>query len=255
MKYSVKILQSKRKAHFSQSGEDGLLEHVISCLPKTDRWCVELGAWDGKHLSNTFYFLSRKGYNAVLIEADPQKYEQLRENMKNYEATCVNSMVGFVGDSKIDNILARTPIPKDFDLLSIDVDGSDYHIWQAMIEYKPKVVIVEINIRDKPRVDRININGAPVVWGVSGTSIKSMTELAKSKGYSLIANVAANAIYVRSEYLTLFHEGDVSPEDVFTYEGHTMAELTPDEIAHLGWRRLLRRSMRHAMGWIRRGGK
>lgn len=256
MKPSIEKLEAQRKKYYSQHGEDGLLEYVLSRLPATDNWCVEFGAWDGKHLSNTYHFVSAKGFNAVLIEADPQKCEVLRENMKNFKAICVNSMVGFEGDSRLDAILAKTPIPKDFDLLSIDVDGDDFHIWQAMAEYKPKVVIVEINVRDKPGVDRVNTHGTPVVWGVSGTSIKSMTELAKSKGYSLIANVATNAIYVRSEYLGLFHDGEVTPADVFTYEGHMMSELTPEEKAHLGGGRVFWRSLRHfARKLIGRGGK
>lgn len=46
-----------RKSIFSQSGEDGVLDFILSKLSKLDNWCVEFGAWDGIHLSNTYYFI------------------------------------------------------------------------------------------------------------------------------------------------------------------------------------------------------
>jgi hypothetical protein len=221
------------------------LEYGLLRLPQTGRWCVEFGAWDGKYLSNTYYFITRKGYKGVLIEMDPQRCVQLRNNMQPCKALCVNAAVGCQGDDRLDRILAATPIPVDFDLLSIDVDGDDYHIWQAFVEYTPKVVIIEINVRDKPGIDRVNVRGSPMVWGVSGTSIKSMTALARSKGYSLIAHAGCNAINVRNEYRCLFHDAEVSPEDVFTYEGHSIGELTLAEMSRLGshWPRVFRRSL------------
>ena len=159
------------------------------------------------------------------------------------------------GQNKLDNILSLTPIPKDFDLLSIDVDGDDYHIWKSLDAYHPKVVIIEINMRDKPGVKRISRSSHPIVrgdnrtsvssmWGITGytgTSLSSMTELARSKQYSLLANVHCNAIFVRREYLHLFHDRDVSPEEVFTYEGHRLSELSIREMRSLGWRRIIER--------------
>jgi hypothetical protein len=232
---SIKRLLAKRKTYFSQAGEDGLLEYILGRLPQTDGWCVEFGAWDGRYLSNTYHLITRRDYNAVLIELDPQRCLQLRENMKSYKAICLNAMVGFEGEKRLDRLLAGTPIPHDFDLLSVDVDGDDYHIWKALVEYAPKVVIIEINFLDGPGVDNVHVPGAPMVWGVTSTSIKSMTELARSKGYSLIAHVGCNAVYVRSEYRALFHATEFDPEDVFTYEGHPLRQLSPAQMLRRGW--------------------
>ena len=143
-------------------------------------------------------------------------------------------------------------------MLSIDVDGDDYHVWQSLDKYQPKVVIIEINIRDKPGVKRINKSGSPIgldntgtsissMWGITGyigTSISSMTELAISKQYSLLANVHCNAIFVRHEYLNLFHDREVTPDEVFTYEGHRISELSFHEIRSLGWRRIIEKKSR-----------
>jgi len=253
MKDTVEKLLSHRKKFFSKQGEDGLLAFVLSKIPDKTGWCVEFGAWDGKSESNTYYFISQQSYHGVMIEADPLKYNLLRENVKAYNTICINAFVRPEGENKLDNILSLTPIPKQFDLLSIDVDGDDYHVWQSLDNYQPKIVIIEINIRQKPGVYRINKTGCPIIrgntgtsissmWGITGyigTSISSMTELAISKQYSLLANVHDNAIFVRSEYLNLFHDREVTPYEVFTYEGHRISELSFDEMRSLGWRRII----------------
>ncbi len=253
MKDTVEKLLRHRKTFFSQQGEDGLLAFVLSKIPDKTGWCVELGAWDGKSESNTYYFISQQNYHGVMIEADSLKYNLLRKNMKAYDTICVNAFVRPEGENKLDNILSLTPIPQQFDLLSIDVDGDDYHVWQSLNKYQPKVVIIEINIRDKPGVKRVNKPGSPIVrsnsgigissmWGITGyigTSISSMTDLAISKQYSLLANVHCNAIFVRREFLNLFHDREVTPDEVFTYEGHPIGELSFSEMRSLGWRRII----------------
>ncbi len=255
MKETVENLLRHRKSFFSRQGEDGLLAFVLSQIPNRTGWCVEFGAWDGKSESNTYFFISQQGYRGVMIEADPLKYERLRANVKPYGTVCINAFVRAEGESKLDSILGTTPIPTQFDLLSIDVDGDDYHIWKSLVNYRPTVVIIEINIRDKPGVQRINRLGSPIVRGIGGTSIQSMwgttgyvgtsissmTELAISKNYSLLANVHCNAIYVRREYLNLFHDREVSPHEVFTYEGYRLRELSLRELRGLGWRTVLGR--------------
>jgi hypothetical protein len=258
MKDSVKRLLSHRRNFYSQQGEDGLLAFILSKIPDKTSWCVEFGAWDGKSESNTYYFISKHGYHGVMIEADPLKYNLLCENMKVYDTICINSFVRPQGESSLDNILSRTPIPRQFDLLSIDIDGDDYQVWRSLEQYQPKVVIIEIGIRDKPGIKRINKSSSPLyngvtgtsascMWGINGytgTSISSMTELAISKQYSLVANVSSNAIYVRSEYLNLFHDRQVTTNEVFTYEGFNLRELSLAEIKSLGWRRILEKASR-----------
>lgn len=253
MKDSVEALLRNRRKFFSREGEDGLLDYVLSKMPDTSGWCVEFGAWDGVSESNTHYLVSQKDYRGVMIEADTLKYHRLCENMARHGTICLNAFVRPVGPYSLDSLLGRTPIPADFDLLSIDVDGEDYHIWKHLEKYEPKLVIIEINIRDKPGVRRIHSAGASIALGnpevcspnsigmsaYTGTSITSMTDLARKKGYCLLANVHCNALYVRREYLNLFHDRELAPEEVFTYEGHSFGALTLREMRSLGWRRSL----------------
>jgi hypothetical protein len=80
----------------SQSGEDGLVAKALSLLPDPTLWCVEFGAWDGKHLSNTFDLVDSKGYNVALIEGDPVKYKELCISYPHKDrAVFANAFVGW----------------------------------------------------------------------------------------------------------------------------------------------------------------
>src|SRR5258707_3317066 len=102
---SAWLLQHCRDVH-SQSGEDGVIAKCLEILPARDRWCVEFGAWDGLHLSNTANLLLNGGYSAVLIEADKTKFEKVRRNYSHHTKVMpVNRCVGFGPGAALDSLL------------------------------------------------------------------------------------------------------------------------------------------------------
>jgi hypothetical protein len=192
----------------SQSGEDGILERMFEIIPGDDRWCCEFGAWDGKKYSNTYQLLANKGWSGVLIEADPEKFKELPVTFgDNKKITFLNKYVQFAGKDILDDLLAETPIPIDFDLLSIDIDGNDYHVWQAVTKYKPKVVIIEFNQSIPNHVEFVQ---EPDPRNNHGNSLLSIVKLGKAKGYELVAVTELNAILARKEYFELFGMDDNS---------------------------------------------
>jgi hypothetical protein len=199
---------------YSQTGEDGVIGKILDILPENDGWCVEFGAWDGRHLSNTRNLIESRGYSAVLIEGSEAKYEELRRNYAGQEKVFpVNQFVGFEGGNSLDRILAKTPIPKDFDFLSIDIDGNDYHVWKALTEYRPKVVCVEFNPTIPTEVNFVQEPDPAINQGCSATALY---ELGKSKGYELVSLLGFNTVFVRSEYFPLFEIEDNSPQALRT---------------------------------------
>ena len=72
----------------SQFGEDGIIEKVFQILGTTSKRCIEFGAWDGFHLSNTAN-LWTKGWAGVLIEANSAKYRELVKNVQPYNCRCI----------------------------------------------------------------------------------------------------------------------------------------------------------------------
>jgi len=194
---------------YSQTGEDGVIGKILDMLPRNE-WCVEFGAWDGKHYSTTCNLIETRDYAAVLIEANQRKYEELlRNHGANQKVIALNQFVGFGDNDSLDQILTKTPIPKDFDFLSIDIDGNDYHVWKAVSHYSPKLVCIEFNPTIPNEVTFIQ-PADPTIS--NGCSLSALVELGKTKGYELIAVLPFNAFFVRSEYYDLFHIEDNRPE-------------------------------------------
>lgn len=186
---------------FSQNGEDGILEEVLSRLksqiPLT-YWCVEFGAWDGIYLSNTANLIENLSFNAVLIEGDKRKSKEIKVNFPQSNVIAVNKYVNFHGNESLDSILQSTPIPTDFDFLSIDIDGADFHIFKSIERFSPKIVCIEFNPQIPVGVEYIQERSFRVKQGSSATSIFN---LAKSKGYELIAITNCNLIFIKNEFL------------------------------------------------------
>jgi hypothetical protein len=194
----------------SQTGEDGVIAKALELLPDRDRWCVEFGAWDGKHLSNTFNLVENAGYRVVLIEGDPDKFQALRTEYPYRErAFFIGRFVAWDENDNLDTLLQETQIPLNFDLLSIDVDGNDYHIWRAVSKYRPKLVLIEFNPTSSNRFTYIQ---PPNSHCNQSTSPAALVNLARSKRYELICVIGANLLFVDSQYYGAFHIPDNSLE-------------------------------------------
>ncbi|HEY3658138.1 MAG TPA: FkbM family methyltransferase [Steroidobacteraceae bacterium] len=221
LKKAGRWLNEYSKDVYSQTGEDGVIAKALEMLPARDRWCVEFGAWDGKHLSNTFNLVENESYNVVLVEGDKSKYQRLRTEYPYGErAIFVGQFVGWEENDNLDTILEKTQIPLDFDLLSIDVDGNDYHIWNAVQKFKPKLVLVEFNPTSSNRFDFVQ---PPDPNCNQSNSPAALIRLAKSKGYELICVIGANLLFVDREYYEAFHIPDNSLEIL----------RNEDEVTHL----------------------
>jgi hypothetical protein len=198
----------------SQNGEDGIIEKMLEVIGEGDKWCVEFGSWDGKRFSNTNNLIINKDYSAVLIEGDEERY---RELLKTYESNqkviSKNAFVGFEKDDSLDVILGSTEIPEDFDLLSIDIDGNDYHVWEAVRSYRPKSVVIEFNPTIPPEVKFVQPRDMSVT---QGSSLLSMAALARSRDYELVAVEAANAFFVDAKYYEMFGIEDNSVNTLWT---------------------------------------
>jgi hypothetical protein len=113
--------------------------------------------------------------------------------------------VGWEGEGTLDKILAETPIPRNFDLLSIDIDGNDWHVWKAVEEYRPSLVIVEFNPTMPTELDYVQ----PADFGTQiGSSLRAFDRLARSKGYELVCVTQWNAIFVDAPLFPLFNITD-----------------------------------------------
>lgn len=186
----------------SEHGEDGVLERVFQIIVEGDKWCVELGALNGVHGSNVWHLIKERNWSGVLIEADRTYFEKLQQEYAGLDsAHCVNAFVSFEGENSLDKIFARTPLPHTFDLFSLDIDGNEYHIWESLSDYRPRVMLVEFN----PSIPNDVVFIQPRDMRVfQGSSLRALIELGKCKGYELVATNEVNAFFVLKELFLKF---------------------------------------------------
>ena len=210
-----KNLSKYYKNYYSQFGEDGIVEEVlrrIALQNNLDKWCVEFGAWDGVYLSNTCHLIRDRGYSAVLIEGDKTKVAQLNRNLPQDNVHKICRFINFEGDSTLDNVLSETPLPKDFDFLSIDIDGVDYYILESLQNYHSKIICIEFNPTIPNAVEFVQ----PKDFSIKqGSSAKAIINLSNNKGYKLVAVTACNLILVKDEYIHFIIDSLPTLEDLY----------------------------------------
>jgi hypothetical protein len=173
----------------SQMGEDGVIAAICRALDISNGTAVEFGAWDGVHLSNTAA-LREAGWETCLIEGDADRFATLSKKfIGSRNVVPVQAWVQPDGDSTLDSLLARH-FPKPVDLLSIDIDGDDYHIF-ASLTTRPRIIVIEINPTIPPFVDRVNPRGQS-----KGSSLAALARLTNQKGYDLVHATMLNAFFV-----------------------------------------------------------
>jgi hypothetical protein len=204
---------SKNK-YYSQFGEDGIVEEIFQRLENNielDEWCSEFGAWDGVHLSNTCHFIRNKQYKAVLIEGDPSRVSDLKKNFPQEEVHKVQKFVSFEGPNSLDSIFSEYEIPINFDFLSIDIDGVDYHIFESLKKYHPKVICIEFNPTIPNAVEYVQPKDMKIKHG---NSAKAIVRLGHTKGYKLVAITKCNLILVDEKLANFVIESEPSLESL-----------------------------------------
>jgi methyltransferase FkbM-like protein len=207
-----------RKTVTSQWGDDGIIEEIFNRLGAENKFCVEFGAWDGKYLSNVWDLWHNKGWSAILIEGEEERAKALQQSVQNFETVkTYNAFVSPQGENSLDQILAKLKAPTNLDLLSVDIDGDDYYVFESLAKFTPRVVVIEYNPTIPPEIDLIQAQGEHF-----GASALALVNLARKKGYRLVCCTESNCFFVLySEYPKLkileppLHE--VLPRDHLTY--------------------------------------
>jgi len=229
----MSLLQHKRNV-YSQNGEDGIIEFLFKRLNVKNGNFIEFGAWDGKHLSNC-YKLFQEGWTGMYIEADDNKYETLFNTFKNEKnLTLVHKMVLYSNDDNLDTIIDEYwQNKKEFDFISIDVDGLDYNIFKAMKKYLPKIICIEVNAGHSPLYDAvIDID---IAQNNIGQSLNIICHEAMTKGYFPIC-YTGNLFLIQTKFYHLFPELNYTPDlptTLIKIYTEFLEHLSKDELEYL----------------------
>ncbi len=193
-------LNKYKKNIYSQNGEDGIIIEILRrsrLLGKKTKWACEFGAWDGIKGSNTFNLIKNYKFNGVYIEGDKKKFNLLTKTSKKFKSIVpINLFVSHKRKSNftLEKILKKTKIPKNFEVLSIDIDSYDLDIWESLKHYHPQVVIIEINSGIKPGILQKNSHKK------KGNSFTSTVKVGLKKGYFLVSHTG-NCIFVKKSLI------------------------------------------------------
>jgi hypothetical protein len=197
---------------YSQTDEDGILLFIFSIIGATNKRCVEICAGNGIEC-NTANLIINHGWIGLLFDGDPDLVRQGKEFYRANRATFVDPPAFVCSRIKRDNInalLCENGFQGEIDLLSLDMDGVDYWIWETIEVIRPRVVVLEyqdIIGPDKsltvPYADNFYAYEYPTTRGMPnfcGASLSAFVKLAKRKGYRLVGSnrFGYNAFFIKN---------------------------------------------------------
>ena len=193
---------------FSQFGEDGIIQFLIQRVPLDSRVFVELGVEDYAE-SNTRFLLVHDAWRGVIVDASDAHRRFLEESRLGWRTT-IDAVTAFVDRENVNGIIERAGVSGPIGLLSIDLDGNDYWLLEAIDVVSPRIVVVEYNslfgpdravtVPYDPAFVRYEKHWSHLYWGAS---LAALARAGDAKGLALVAGNRAgnNAFFVRRDSL------------------------------------------------------
>ena len=195
---------------FSQFGDDGIIQYLIAHLeiPPELSTFVEFGVQDYSE-SNTRFLLINDNWRGLVMDGDKQSIESIKAR-DMYWRHDLSALCRWIDRDNIDQILRESGFSGEIGILSIDIDGNDYWVWQRIDAVRPVVVIAEYNsvfgarraitVPYDPAFNRTKAHYSNLYWGAS---LAALAYVGRAKGYAFVgSNLAGNnAYFVREDYL------------------------------------------------------
>ena len=235
---------------FSQWGEDGIIEWLISALPPLPEIFIEFGVEDYTE-ANTRYLLQNRDWRGLVIDGSRENMLRLVSGRSHWMHD-LTAVARFITRDNIDAIITGSGFDGEIGILSIDIDGNDYWVWEAIQSVNPVIVICEYNsvfgdihpvsIPHTPDFERLAGHHSGQYFGAS---IKALMHLAERKGYTFLGtpSTGVNAFFIRNDHFTYLkdrienrkiycarHRNSLDTSGRLTYVG---GEKRIDLISHL----------------------
>jgi len=203
---------------YSQHDEDGMIQEIFKRIGISKRVFVEFGVGDGTE-NNTLY-LMLSGWRGLWIDGSEANATAIRNRFSSFvQAEQLTFVRRFVERDSINDLIGQAHVSGEIDLLSIDIDGNDYWVWETISVVQPRAVVIEYNAVFRPPLAIVAEYKRDFVWdGTSyyGASLKALETLGSRKGYALVGCSLSgiNAFFVRQD---LVRDNFCAP---FTAENH-----------------------------------
>lgn len=219
-KDSISNLSEVEFKVFSQWGEDGIIQYLISKIDIPNKVFVEFGV-ENYLESNTRFLMMNDNWSGLVIDGSKSniKFIQSDDIYWRHELTAVES---FITKDNINHLISSNVKVKDIGILSVDIDGNDYWVYEAIDVVNPRILICEYNnifgaehaitVPYNPSFVRRNAHYSDLYFGAS---LKAFYNIAKERGYTFVGTNSAgmNAFFVRNDLAAPFKA--VTPEEVY----------------------------------------
>ena len=201
-------LQSNEFRVSSQWGEDGIIQKLIRHIDIKKEIFIEFGV-ERYTESNTRFLLTNNNWSGLVIDGNQNNIDYIKKDQiywqHNLKAEC-----SFITKENINQIFDKNGIQGDIGILSIDIDGDDYWVWEAITTVNPAIVIVEYNAKlgadlavtvpYESDFIRLKKHYSMIYYGAS---LKALHILGNKKGYTLVGcnSTGANAFFVRQDLM------------------------------------------------------
>lgn len=193
---------------YSQAGEDGIIQHLLRHVAVPRKVFVEFGV-ELYTEANTRFLLTSENWSGLVMDGSAANIEYIRRE-PTYWRWPLKAVTAFITAENINSLLEQNGVVGEIGLLSIDIDGNDYWVFEAINVIRPAIVVIEYNARfgpDRavtipydPHFVRSQAHPSTLYFGAS---LRALHLLARRKGYSFVGcnSFGSNAFFVRDDLL------------------------------------------------------
>ncbi len=190
---------------FSQWGEDGIIQYLVHRVPIENKTFIEFGVEDYKE-SNTRFLLIHDNWSGLVMDGSSQNVEAIKSDSISWRYD-LTALAAFITRDNVNSLIGER-FQGDVGILSIDIDGNDYWIWEAIDVVNPRIVICEYNsvfgmrravsVPYNPTFNRTAAHFSNLYFGAS---LAALCRLAERKGYIFVGCTGAgnDAFFVRKD--------------------------------------------------------
>ena len=211
----IKNIQEAEFKVFSQYGEDGILQYLVkqTNISRDEQTFVEFGVQDYLE-SNTRFLLQSDHWRGLIIDGSAQYMESVRKS-ELYWRNDLTAVDAWIDRDNINKLIEEAGFAGNIGVLSIDIDGNDYWVWERIDVVNPVIVVTEwnsvfgpdhaVSVPYDPGFDRQSKHYSNLYWGAS---IRAFEHLAHKKGYALLGSnrVGNNIFFVRRDRMKNLNE-------------------------------------------------
>ena len=209
----LRVLADAEFCGFSQWGEDGIIDWLVERLPGISRTFVEFGVENYRE-SNTRLLLFLRNWRGLVMDGSTQHISDI-QRQDIYWRYDLTAKCAFIDRDNVNELISTAGFSGDIGLLSVDIDGNDYWVWQAIDVVSPAIVVCEYNavFGDRcqlsvPYQEDFQRTRAHYSNLYFGASLPAFVKLGEEKGYTFVGTTTAgcNALFVRDDFAPLIDE-------------------------------------------------